>query len=247
MNADKEKLLKKIQALLNKGDTSRGATEEEAQIFMAKAKELMTKHGIEEMELEDILGDGSTPGIQVGQENADLGKTKGLVDIYISNILQKCFDVRVLVSEYFCKEHRNHKRRFILIGDALDTAVARMAVPLLHKIMLTSYRQHLRDTGNKGTSKREHSFYQGLVHGYVRCSKQGQELAEKVLSKEQKERYGLILVNKHEAISVYMSEKYPKLRKAYRDRKDNGTDHEAWHSGKTTGETMDILSNNKIE
>lgn len=247
MNADKEKLLKKIQALLNKGDINRGATEEESKIFMAKAKELMTKHGIEEMELEDVLGDGSTPGIEVGQENADLGKTKGLVDIYISNILTKCFDVRVLVSEYFCKEHRNHKRRFILIGDPLDTAVARLAVPLLHKIMLTSYRQHLRDTGSKGSSKKEHSFYQGLVHGYVKCSKQGQELAEKVLSKEQKERYGLILVNKKEAISVYMAEKYPTLRKAYRDRKDNGTDHDSFFAGKETGENMDILSHNKLQ
>lgn len=246
MNATREKLLKKIQALLNKGDTSRGATEEEAKTFFAKAKELMTKHGIEEMELEDILDDGSPSTPQVGQENADLGKNKGLVDIYISSILMQCFDVKVLVSEYH-EAGKGHKRRFILIGDPLDTAVARLAVPLLHRIMRSGYSAHLRETGKQASSMREHSFYQGLVYGYVKCSQQGRELAEKVMTKEQKERYGLILVNKQEAISVYMKEKFPTLRKAYRDRRDNRTDHDAWRGGKATGEKMDILSHNKLQ
>ena len=50
MKIDKEKQLKRIQALLAKG-TCNGATPAEAEAFMAKAQELMTRHGIEEMEL----------------------------------------------------------------------------------------------------------------------------------------------------------------------------------------------------
>jgi hypothetical protein len=192
------------------------------------------------------LGDGSAPSVQVGQENADLGKTKGLVDIYISHILIKCFDVKVLVSEYFCQEHRTKKRRFILIGDPLDTAIARMAVTVLHRIMLSEYRAHLRSTGQKGSSVLEHSFYQGLVFGYIQFSEQGRQLAEKVLSKEQKERYGLTLVNKQQAISVYMTEKFPKIRKAFRDRRDESRDSTAFGQGRQVGQNMDILSHNKI-
>ena len=246
MNAEREKLLAKIQALLNKADTGRGATEEEAKAFLAKAQELMRKHGIEEMELGQLIGDEAAE-IEVTEEVLRLNIRRRIVDQYVWEILEKCFDVKCIFSKHRLKPGGPDKMAYILIGDPLDVAFAKMSIPLIHRTMVTGLGLYLKSHGKTWTSTAEHSFCKGVTVGFIKESEQGKEMAMKVLSKEKKEQFGLILVNKQEAIAKFVADKHKNLKSATRGRQEDDWDLLAFEKGKKTGKDMDLKTNNKLK
>jgi hypothetical protein len=246
MNESREKLLTKLRALLNMADTSRGAHQAEAESFLKKAHELMAKHGIEEMELSALEGnEAGAP--EITEERVDTGVRRRVCDQYIFRILKSCFDVDVIFSTHRLVPGGPEKQTYILIGDQCDIAFARIAIPIMHRTMISTLGLYLKNNNKTWTSVAEHSVCDGVRVGFVTASEQGKELATKVLSKEKKEQYGLILVNKADAIKEYVSEKYTNLRSTVRGRQDKSKDDGAFDAGYRAGKDMDVRINNKIK
>lgn len=245
MNKEREKLLSKLQALLNMADTSRGSSEAEAQSFLKKAQELMAKHGIEEMELADI-GDKPTE-MEIVEQRHDTGVRRRITDTYVFRILKKCFDVDVIFSHHRMVPGGPEKQTYILIGDPLDVAFARIAIPIMHRTMVTTLGIFLKANSKTWTAVYEHSICEGVYQGFVTASEQGKELATKVLSKEKKEQYGLILVNKADAIQKYREDNYKNLKSCSRGPRDNSKDAAAYSTGFKAGASMDVKTGNKLK
>jgi hypothetical protein len=209
-NTDREKLLNKIQALLNKADTGRGASEAEAQAFLAKAQELMAKHGIEEMDLA-MLDDGTMPAFDIGHDGYDTGHVRRNADIYVSRVLRKAFGVDIVFSEYRENGSSKNKCRMVIMGDKLDRDIARMVAPMIYETMMRGYHSWVKLEGMGYSVGHERDYCQGVSDGYLQASDEGKDHAMAQLSKEQKEQFGLIIANKEGLIVDYKKQLFPKL------------------------------------
>ena len=68
-------ILEKIRKLLRLADRSRGSTENEAKVALAKAQELMTRHNIDSALLRMERGESGGTGFTVNKGKVDLPKT----------------------------------------------------------------------------------------------------------------------------------------------------------------------------
>ena len=91
-------ILDKVRKLLRLADRSRGSTENEAKVALAKAQELMTRHNIDSallrMERESEGGGG---GFKVNKGSFDLPKSLNPADMMILSLLQAHFNVRTIL------------------------------------------------------------------------------------------------------------------------------------------------------
>lgn len=229
-----EKLLNKIKALLAKG-SDKGVTEEESKAFLGKAAELMAKHGLE---MSDLPADAPERSISIGEDNVHSSR-KREYDSACGSVLEKCFDVKILHSGgssgyWMC-----------MIGTAEDVALAKEILPMLRTTMSRGFLQWQRSKGiTKWQSAEARAFYWGLARGYIEASEEGKARAFAVASKEQKEAYGLILVNKQQAIGDFLAIKYPNLRQL--KGLPTGSSNGAGQAGYQQGATLKLIQPKKI-
>jgi hypothetical protein len=76
-------ILDKIRKLLRLADRSRGSTENEAKVALAKAQELMTRHNIDSALLRRERGESGGAGFTVNKGKVDLPKT--LITRYVED------------------------------------------------------------------------------------------------------------------------------------------------------------------
>jgi hypothetical protein len=91
-------ILDKIRKLLRLADRSRGATENEAKVALAKAQELMTRHNIDSVLFRMEHGEPGAGSFTVDKGKVDLPKTLNPADFQILSILQKHFNVRCILT-----------------------------------------------------------------------------------------------------------------------------------------------------
>ena len=246
MNDEKQerrlKLLNKIQALLNKADTGRGATEEEAKTFLAKAQELMLKHGTEEMEIANLVGDDGAPAYDMGRSDFLAKHERRAMDLFIGDLLRKLFGVHVIYGYHAKPNGSSRALRYIICGDQLDRDMAKIALPIIHDTMKRGYNRWLRENGLSHKVGYEQSFCRGLMQGYLQASEEGKALYMSQLSKEQKEQYGLILADKKEAVTAYVKEAFPNLGTV--SHHNHAHDHAAGSAGFNEGSRMKIFQKN---
>lgn len=244
MSPDREKLLSKIQALLAMSDTARGATPAEAESFLRKAQELMAKNGIEEMELAELCGDDAVK-FDIDKEEVIATHARRNADIFVARVLAEAFGVKIIHSQRHVAGSNTPKQCYILIGDALDRAVAKAVIPMLFNTMSGGAKAWMKANGKTFSVGLERSYCEGVYKGYVTASNEGKAKAMEQLSKTQKEHYGLILTGKQDAIALFTKEAFPKLGGIRFGRSEGSA--EANKAGFAKGATLELTPNKKIK
>ncbi|MEI8386854.1 MAG: DUF2786 domain-containing protein [Verrucomicrobiota bacterium] len=221
-------ILDLVQKLLRLADTSRGATEHEAESALAKAEELMTRHKIDSAMLRMSHGSEDLPGIAVQKEVINLPKTINPADMLILSLLQNHFNVRIVLFK------NAHATPVDIIGTWEDV---QFAIHVFHFLRETFSRCWNEFKVSASTPDRK-SFYRGLHDGLKSAILEGKKRAEAAASTEERSRYQIVLVDTAAAIDRYMGERYGQLRK--RRSRSSRVYSESYQAGKAKGGKIEI-------
>lgn len=238
-------LVNKIRGLFRLADPTRGASPEEAKTALAKAQELMTKHGIEMATVGDHDDQGfnkPSEGFKFGKETFNTGRQRYEQDRYIYWILERCFGVKCYFSTYGERSSTGSwvsRHSYILVGEELDREVAKLVIAFLHPTMRRSYLDFCKVSGRKFSVADAHAHYRGIQEGYLTASEQGQALARSRVKKADADAYALVLVDKNNALMAYVEDVMTNVGKGRRTRANFGS-QESYASGHRTGSSLDI-------
>ena len=237
----RNRMLEKVRALLNKGDTSRGSTPEEAQSAMAKAQELMTKHNIDMMDAQELDTESC---FSIGRDDVKCDRGRRNADSYVTIVLKKCFGVDIVYSTHYRPGVRSSSLMYVIMGDETDREMAKIALPIIYKTMTGGLSAWLRTNHRTWSAALERSYCDGVAEGYILASDEGKALALKHLTKEQAEQFGLILFQKDALITAFKEKEFPEL-KFVRTRPGFGSAL-ANQAGFSTGARMNLLAAKRI-
>ncbi len=224
-------ILDKIQKLLRLADRSRGATEHEAKVALAKAEELMTRHKIDMASLR--MNTAEPASIHIGKEKVDLPKTLNPADMLILSLLQSHFNIKVILTRTADAQYAD------LIGTPEDIAFASYAFEFLRQTFFRCWNEFNRQGRSIGQEKpNRKSYYRGLYDGVKEAIQRGKQEAEATASGQEKACYDLVLADTKAALAKYVSENYGRL--ANRRRTSARTDSESYRAGKMRGSTITV-------
>lgn len=220
-------ILKKISKLLRLADTSRGATENEAKVALAKAQELMTRHNIDSALLRLERGEsGGTFTVNTGK--VDLPKTLNPADLMILSILQAHFNVKTILMP------TGRGTPVDIIGATADVDFAIYAFNYLRQTFFRCWNEFKRTHGKPDKA----SYYRGLRDGLHAELKEAKQRTEESYATDKREAYGLVIVDQEAIITRYVEENYGRLRnRAQRSRRIHSGSYAA---GETKGRTIQI-------
>jgi len=233
-----ENLTKKIRDLLRMADPANGATQNEMEVAMSKAKELMTRHGIESMD----LGEATERPVGVTEEKINTGRKKRDEDRWIPTVLKKVFEVEVLYSAVWDSSvgrFGGYRHAYILIGAPQDVEMARLVLPMIYDAMRLGLNRHLRETGRSWNTHTANSFFRGVADGFIKSSVHGHQAAMRQFKKEEQDRFAIVLVNKKEAIAAHLSGMKLVTKKS---RSRAGHDERAHSAGFQVGSSIDATT-----
>lgn len=236
-------MLEKVRALLNKADPDRGATLPEQAAAMAKAQELMTKHHIDMMDATAAGAEESC--FDIGREDWVCDRAgRRNADSYVAKVLRECFGVDIVFTWFVKPGAKKASLSYAIMGDAIDRSMAKLAAPIIYKTMLKGLSEWLRVNSRSWTAAIERSFCSGVQDGYITASDEGKAFAMKHLTKDQKEQFGLILVQKDALIETFKEKEFPRLRST-RTRPGHGS-AEARSAGFGKGASMKLTPTRHI-
>jgi RNA polymerase-binding transcription factor DksA len=226
MNTNKD-ILEKIRKLLRLADTSRGATESEAQVALAKAQELMTRHNIDSALLRMERGE-SGHGFAVDKGKVDLPKTLNPADLMILSLLQGHFNVKTILMP------NGRGTPVDIIGSPADIDFAIYVFHYLRQTFFRCWNEFKRVHANPDKA----SYYRGLRDGLNTALKEAKQRAEESYGSGERQTYGLVLVDQQAAIKQYVDEHYGKLRKRSGARRKMHSG--SYTAGESKGRTIQI-------
>ena len=232
-----EGIVEKIRNLFKMANPENGATQNEMEVAMRKAKELMVKHQIELIDLED------KPADAIVEEFIDTERKKRDEDRWIPVVIRKVFGVRPL----YCKRwdrsvgrSGGYRHVYIFIGDPEDVKIAKVALPVIYNAMKNGLNEYLRINGIKWNTHTANSFFRGVADGFIKESVHGQAAAMKQFRKDQQDRFAIVLANKETRIQKFIDSN---MRiKSTKDRSRATIDHVAFASGKVAGASIDLTT-----
>ena len=221
-------ILDKIRKLLRLADRSRGSTENEAKVALAKAQELMTRHNIDSVLFRMEHGESGTASFKVDKGKVDLPKTLNPADFMILSLLQSHFNVRCILT------HTKTATPVDIIGAPEDVDFAIFAFNYLRQTFFRCWNEFKKSAWNPDKA----SYYRGLRDGINTELKAAKQRAEESYATDQQQTYALVVVDQTAAISRYVDENYGKLRnRASRARR---VDSSSYFAGETKGRTIQI-------
>jgi len=223
-------VLDKIRKLLRLADTSRGATEHEAKVALAKAHELMTRHNIDAavLRMERDGNRDTSAGFEVNSVKVDLPKVLNPADLLILSLLQNHFNVRVILMPKFKQTPVD------IIGTPVDVEYAVFVFHFLRGTFFRCWNEFKRTTHNPDKK----SYYRGLHDGLKAELNAAKRRAEESYSADQRGKYELMIVDAKALIDQHVAEKYGKLRN--RRQTNRRVDSESYVAGKTKGASIRI-------
>lgn len=221
-------ILDKVRKLLRLADTSRGATEHEAKVALAKAHELMTRHNIDSAMLRMEREAGGGTGFTVNSSKVDLPKTLNPADLLILSLLQSHFNVRVILL------HGHKQTPVDIIGTPTEVEYAVFVFHFLRETFFRCWNEFKKSTTNPDRK----SYYRGLHDGLKAELNAAKRRAEESYSAEQRGKYELMIVDAKAVIDRHVAEKYGKLRN--RRSQNRRVDSESYVAGKAKGATIRI-------
>lgn len=233
-------MLEKVRALLNKADPDRGATIPEQEAALAKAQELMTKYGIDVME----ASFNNECCFDIGRSDWSCDRGRRNADTYVAHILKKCFGVDIVFTSYHRAKCSAASVGYAIMGDASDREIARLAAPIIYKNLLKGFADWMKTSFQKWSAANERAYCSGMATGYITASEEGKAFAMNQLSKEQKEQFGLILVQKDALIQTFKAAQFPTLK--HLRTKRGYADAGANAAGFNRGATLKVIKSHAI-
>jgi hypothetical protein len=221
-------ILDKVRKLLRLADRSRGATENEAKVALAKAQELMTRHNIDSALLRMEAGEEGKRGIDVTKGLYELPKSLNPADMLILSLLQLHFNVRVILMT------GPRKTPVDIIGAPEDVDFAIYALSFLRQTFFRCWNEFKRTAWKPDRG----SYYRGLRDGIHAELTTAKKRAEESYADDQQQAYALAVVDQNAAITRYVDEHYGNLRsRAQRRRR---VDSASYFAGESKGRTIQI-------
>ena len=221
-------ILDKIRKLLRLADMSRGATENEAKVALAKAQEFMTRHNIDSALLRMERGETGGGAFTVDKGKVDLPKTLNPADLMILSLLQSHFNVKTILIP------SGKGTPVDIIGAPADIDSAIYAFNFLRQTFFRCWNEFKRTHANPDKA----SYYRGLRDGLNAELKAAKQRAEESYGTDQRQTYGLVVVDQEAAITRFVEENYGKLRN--RNTRARRVDSGSYFAGETKGRTIQI-------
>ena len=220
-------ILDKIRKLLRLADRSRGSTENEAKVALAKAQELMTRHNIDSALLRMERGESGGAGFTVNKGKVDLPKTLNPADLMILSILQAHFNVKTILMP------NGRGTPVDIIGAAADIDFAIYAFNFLRTTFFRCWNEF--KAGIPGADRK--AYYKGLHDGLCEVLNEAKKRAEDSYASNHRNAYALVVVDQKAAIAHYVDTNYGKLRtKTSRATRMNSS----YFAGAAKGRTLQV-------
>ena len=236
-------IISKLQKILARADTSRGATQAEAEAAMAKAQQLAIEHDID---LASISLETGKIEIETDRAELDGGTaTQRPHHRPIAQVLMHCFDVKVL----WHGVGNRWLAKATIIGEKTDVVIATYCWKYLCGVYPELFRKFSADHGSdlarwdRDTNyhfttategKQRTSFYEGLTMGIIKANQRqrAQAKADQVSGSQ----YSLVLVQKEDAVAARCAQEFPKAGTIRRREKSIDTyDQSAISAGYRAG------------
>jgi len=220
-------ILDKVRKLLRLADRSRGSTENEAKVALAKAQELMTRHNIDSALFRMEHGEAAC-GFKVNKGSFDLPKALNPADMMILSLLQAHFNVRTILM------HGRDKTPVDIIGAPEDVDFAVYALAFLRETFFRCWNEFKRTAHNPDKA----SYYRGLRDGINAELTAAKQRAENAYTEGQMGSYAIMLVDQKAVVTRYVEDNYGKLRT--RTQRNRRVDSHSYVAGKNKGHTIRI-------
>ncbi len=224
-----DSVLQKLQKILSRADTSRGATEAEAQAAMAAAQRLAIQHNLD---LAGVMASGpvdaTTPRLETDKTQLRAPNKHRPYSEPIAHVLIECFDVRVIWVG---------AADAVVIGEKTDVQLATYVWGWLQGVFPRLFRQYCDDNGLPfltGVVRR--SYYVGLGQG-IRENNRRQR-AEAKADARTGQSFALVLVKKDEVVQARVAQEFPQLRSI--PNRARSVNHEALGSGRAEGRKIKL-------
>lgn len=231
-------IIEKIRNLFKMADPQNGATANEMEVALRKARELMTRHGIEQMQVGE-----AREAETINRVSVNTGRRKRDEDRWIPAVIHQVFDVKVVYSAQWDStvgSTGGYRHVYIFVGESLDIEAARVALPMVYEAMKNGLNSHLRMTGKKWNTTTANSFFRGVADGFINESTHGQQAAMRKFKKEEQDRFAIVIADKKKRIREWVEENMD-LKKS-RSRSRAGMDRGAHEHGKQVGASIDFTS-----
>lgn len=220
----------------------KSAGEAEGKLFLEKAQELMAKYNIDA--LPDEVDEKVNYKFHKEQINTEYNPHWS--DDALQTIIARCFDVKIYRYTHASLAGKGYKvvrrRGWLLVGEELDIIVSKMAIDELRAALRAGAFKYIN--GHKVPNERKtaaaHAYCDGVVNGYIKHNAQGLRRAYDKVTKEQVDKYALVLVAKKDALAVFANV----IEDTTPDRKRTDTSREgqAYWQGVQDGAQMDIAA-----
>lgn len=231
-------IIEKIRSLFKMADPQNGATANEMEVALRKARELMTRHGIEQMQVGEVR-EAET----INKVSINTGRKKRDEDRWIPTVIHQVFDVKVVYSAQWdinVGRSGGYRHVYIFVGEQFDIEAARVALPLIYEAMKNGLNRHLRATGKSWNTNTANSFFRGVADGFINESTHGQQAAMRKFKKEEQDRFALVIADKKKRINEWVEQNMD-LRSS-RSRSRARHDVDAHDHGRRVGASIDFTS-----
>lgn len=239
---DKTNLIEKIKKLMAKADISRGSTEAEAMTALKMAQELMTRHGIKEVEIEETDGKGHE--FKFTQKVYKTGIPTYDFHVHVAHVVDKCCGVKIIHSRYF--DNGKKRQAFYLVGESHDIEFAEIMIEAITSAMKSGIAFYLKMRGIKWTSAVANSYYNGLAFGYIEASETGRAQAMARESKDLVDRYAIVIADKKEKLKEWF-ESESGIQTKQLSVKARSHDPHAFVSGSRDGARLNVSPARNIQ
>lgn len=235
-----ESIIEKVRKLLRLADPANGGTVPEMETALRKAQELMTRHGIEQMQIDDKRDPEA-----IQQEISNTGRRKDTSDYWIPMILKSVFSVKVLYGSEWTGKHTRDGRniynlRYYFFGEPDDIQLAKLAVNIIRNSMIEGFNKYVKAVGSTRNIHTKDSYYRGVAEGFIKESTHGRQAAMKRFKQEEQDRFSIVLLDKIKRIDSYIKGNVKTSSAKARSYKRH--DAQAFQAGKTHGASIDFTT-----
>lgn len=227
-------VLAKLQKILARADTSRGASEGEALAAMAAAQRLAAQHSID-LSTVTLSGEVKSNAIDTDDTKVHTStKYERTFHAEILHILRECFEIQTVMSSYWTPQAQRVISSITFIGEKTDVALARYCWDWLQALFPQLWSEYRRNTGTKPGWTAERSYYRGLGAGIRENNKR----ARQEMPQDESRRFAIVVASKREAVQAHTAKLFPKLGSTRTFSKQ--TDHGAFAAGAEKGRSIKL-------
>lgn len=232
----KREIIEKIQACFRRADTTRGASQAEAETSIKMAKKLMLAYNLSQAEV-DASESEETAAIDKIVEMGDLEHyaDPAHYECELTMVCQHLFNVKPVRTHYFDKVSGKMRRKLVFYGYETDVVLAKSVFKILRDDIHALEKQL-----GKGVDLTTRLHYKrGIVHELIaRAKEQVRDATAEELNK-----CTALMVVKDKAINDYIAKELGKLRQG---RAYNHHDA-AYAQGRTDGRKVSLNFGKRIE